>query len=157
MNKISFFCFILIISSCIITGCGSDSGNIQKENNAYIQGVWVDDTTYRIMAQGSPSRNLTKPDEQMASAVRSATYHARNLVLKKFKEYRKTTALNQQLPKTSKTNAKVVINSIKKGTVVKNSEQFDKKNNCSLVFEVRTSDLRTLVLSSDLDSVDIIR
>ena len=157
MNKISFFCSILIISAFMIMGCGSDSGNIQKENNAYIQGVWIDDTAYRILAQGSPSRNLTKPEEQMASAVRSATHHAQNLVLKKFKEYRKTTALNQQLPKTNKTNAKILINSIKKGTVVKNSEQFDKKNNCSLIFEVKNSDLRTLVLSSDIDSVDIIR
>jgi len=157
MKLISVCCSILYITAFLLTGCGSDSGNVQKENKAYTQGVWVDDTTYRIMAQGSPSRNLMKIEDQKASAVRSATHHAQNLVLKKFKELRKTAAGNQPLPKASKTNARTVINSIKKGTIVKNSEQFDKNNNCSLVFEVKTGDLRSLVLSSDLDSIDIIR
>jgi len=148
--------FVLMVAMLLLVQCGSGGMSaIQKENQIYKQGQWVDESTYRILAEGSASSSIKNPDEQKASASRSAIHLAQNTILTKFKEYRKAAAAGQQLPKPTKVNTLAVLYAIKNGTIVKNSEIFD-KNKCVLVFEVKGKNLQKKVLSADMDSVDII-
>lgn len=150
---------IIITSVLLLLSCESNKNlNTLIDVDSYKSGVWLDSDTFRISAEGPPSRAMKNVRDRRNSAVRSARRHAQYKVLKKFREItRKSGSKKIKSTYERKKNTKVIIRTIKRGYILKDSIVYDKNDRCRLVYEVKVKNLKYLLNGADLRAIEVIR
>lgn len=137
-----FALFLAVGLSFVLTSCGG--GQIGRmEGKSYRSGVWVDENTFRIAAQGAYPEDESNPIVKQEMARRAAIMNAKYQVLEKFAGAKFQGAAGMKNFRTSGiAAAEEVAGTIAGGNVY--SEKFN-EHGCEVVYEVKSPGLKTKV------------
>ncbi len=133
---------VLMVSG--IFACAFLNGPVKKQQGDLWQEVgWIDDNTYRIMAEGEPSPHLEKKDvdKRKESSKKAAILNAKFSLMKKFSE----SITDKYMDPGHDTNHSVAFEKIL-GTIIEDgrviAERYDQDGNCEIIFEISSEGLR---------------
>ena len=130
--------------------CTSIKKSIEIDSLSKTEG-WIDENTFRIIAEGRPVETLKNRDERRESAKRAAQINAWFKILKKFKTIDRDDKPQKIM---SKTIGSQLQKNIKEGFVI--DEIYDENDNCEIIYEIFEKDLRIKVLESDFSEFEVI-
>ena len=150
MQKVIASIIIGILCFGNFISCSSKNRNTLIDNLIKTEG-WIDENTYRIVAEGKALNSIKNKDERKESAKRAAKMNAWFKILKKFKNIK-----NQDETSTlkDKSLALDIQNIIKNGFII--DEIYDEEENCEIIYEIYQKNLKEMVMNADLSDIEII-
>jgi|GEM_PF-3372808 len=144
-KTVCFITSLLTVAAFIFSGCGKEPSSpepiVGSGTGGDLQlGIWLDDDTFRISAQGLVSEKHVKKAESIRHemACTAAKMVAIHKVMNAFM------GTNSKNIKAEKTGRETFRGTIRNGTVVE--ETFDDSaNTCQVIYEVKESSLRKTV------------
>lgn len=130
-----------------LTACSSGQLGGTVKGDSFMTEGWLDDDTYHITAAGVPKKSLQNTVARRESAKRAAILNAQYQVLEKFKGSAIEGASGMSdFEMTGIAIAQEIQGVIKGGSVKKAT--FDDEDNCEVLYEVRSKNLRNKVSSA---------
>lgn len=150
MQKVIVSIIIGLLFLSNFNSCASKNRNTLIDNLIKTEG-WIDENTYRIVAEGKALNSINNKDERKESAKRAAKMNAWFKILKKFKSIKKQ---NETTQVNDKSIAIDIQNIIKNGFII--DEIYDEQENCEIIYEIYEKSLKEMVMKADLKDIEII-